>query len=176
MAKFKTEKEFIYDLLHEFAADLIASRRKNIKDQKAVASKKLLRSFEFQILQATTGQTAAALIAFEERGRFLDMKRVNRKDKMIPVNEIKNWIQEVGLDSFKRLPKKGTGAPGGDKILNALAWGISKKIQQKGRYKKARRSLQKGTEAQIINLIEELREGWKDRTIEQIKESLKNGS
>lgn len=174
MAKFSTEQEFVNHVLTQFAKALIASRIRQVRSQKAIASKELLQSYAYEIRKATINQTALAMIAFEDQGRFLDMRRINRKREYIPVEEIKKWIREVGLGSFKNLPKGASGPLTGKRLLNALAWGIVTKIKQRGRFKKARRPLQKGTEALILELIDELREGYLDRTVDEIKESLTN--
>lgn len=174
MAKFSTEQEFINQVLTDFARQLIASRIRQVRGQKAIASKELLRSYEYEIRKATVQQTGMALIAFEQHGRFLDMKRANRKNRQIPIDELKKWIKEIGIESFKRVPTTDSKQPlTGQRLLNALAWGIALKIKKRGRYKK-RKPLQRGTESLIENLIDELREGFLDRTVDEIKTSLSN--
>lgn len=175
MAKFSNEQDFVNEVLAEFARRLIEQRQRNVRREKAIAKGTLLDSYEHEIRKATVQQTAMAMFAFEERGRWLDMKRVNRKGAFIPVEVLKEWIKEVGLEKFKQLPgQQPRFAIGNQERLNQLAWGISRSIRARGRTKKVRRKLQTGTESLLQELIGELRDGFLDRTVEQIKDSLQN--
>ena len=111
MARFSNEVDFINTLLYEWAQQLIVRRIQNVKKEKAIASRELLQSYVFEIRKATVNQTAIAMIAFEEHGRFLDMKRVDRKTKGIDLEELKDWIKDIGLEAFKKLPTTSTGKP-----------------------------------------------------------------
>ena len=162
-----TETQFIHLALTEFAEELIRQRQENIRAVKATASEELLRSYDYEIRKQTTSQTAAAFISFADYARYIDMKRLNRTGKSIPVDEIKDWIKEKGFDAFRRKPKDSQGNPlTGSRLLNALAWGIVRK--KKGRIKNKRKAIQGGTENLYGRLIRQLARGYKDRTAEQI--------
>lgn len=167
MASELSEIEFIHLALTEFAEELIRQRQANIRAANATASEDLLRSFDYEIRKQTTSQTAAAFISFADHARYVDMKRLNRTSKSIPIDEIKDWIKEKGFDAFRRKPKDAQGNPlVGSRLLNALAWGIQRK--KKGRIKNKRKKLQGGTENLYGRLIRQLARGYKDRTAEQI--------
>ncbi len=175
MARFQTEYEFVYTVLTEFSQRLIEQRKRNVRKEKAISSRELLESYDYEITRSTLAQTASALIAFEEYGRFLDMKRVNRRSSMIPIADIEAWLLDGGLAKFRSLPADAQGRTAAThrKLLLDLAWGVSRNIQKRGRYKrKKRRKLQTGIESLLARLINELSEGYLDRTVEEIKESL----
>ena len=170
MASVLSEIEFIHLALTEFAEELIRQRQANIRAAKATASEDLLRSFDYQIRKQTTAQTAAAFISFSEYARYVDMKRLNRTSKGIPVEEIKDWIKEKGFAAFRRKPKDSQGNPlTGNRLLNGLAWGIVRR--KKGRIKNKRKKLQGGTESLLKTLITQLSIGYRDRTAEEIIQS-----
>lgn len=168
--RFNSDNDFVNYVLEEFAREVIKQRVRNVQKEKAIASEELLRSYAYEVRKATIEQTAQLLVAFEDRGRYLDMKR-HRRLKHVPVEEIKEWIKEKGLEAFTKRPKVRNGKvnPSNPRFLNELAWGISKKINKR---KPRRRNLQKGFESLLQDLITELRIGYRDRTAEQIKESL----
>lgn len=174
MAKFSNTQDFINEVLRIWASNLIRERIAAVRKEEAIASKELLQSYEFEIRKATIAQAGAALIAFEQQGRFLDMKRIDRGTNQLPIDEIKKWIKDVGLSSFRFLPSDGQNTLVGDRLLNEMAWGIVKKTQKKKRSKKKRRKLGVGFEDSLSDLIDELREGFLDRTVEEIKESIQN--
>ena len=141
---------------------------RNVQETKSVASAELLNSYRYEIRKATIQQTALALFYFQEKGRFLDMKNINRL-KRIPVKEIVSWIKDVGLSAFKTLPTKNRTPAGQNKILNQLAWGI---VRSKRKKKHLRRNLQKGWGKSLGKLVSELSVGFKDRTAQQIIQSI----
>lgn len=174
MAKFSNSQDFINEVLRLWASNLIRERIEAVRKEEAIASKELLQSYEFEIRKATIAQAGAALIAFQEQGRFLDMKRIDRGTYQIPIDDLIKWIKDVGLHAFRYLPSNQKKPLTGDRLLNELAWGISRTIKKKKRTKKRRRKLGVGFEDSLEDLIDELREGFLDRTIEQIKESFQN--
>lgn len=163
------DNQFINIILEEWASQLIRQRRENVRKTKSVASADLLNSYDFEIRKATLEQTARALISFEDTGRFLDLKRINRRNKQIPVEEIKAWILDVGIEKFKKTtPDDGRKPISNQRFLNDLAWGIVRKKKTK---RHRRRKLQKGINESLSILIEEILEGYQDRTIQDIKQS-----
>lgn len=168
--KFKTEQDFVNFVLFQFAQEVIEQRIEQVKATKSIATAELLRSYRYEIRKATIQQTALALFYFQEHGRFLDMRRINRK-KQIPIKEIKEWIQAKGLSAFRAVPTDGRKPVGQDRLLNNLAWGIVKSSKKR---KRKRRKLQKGWGLSIENLIIELGAGYQDRTIEEISNAFKS--
>ena len=170
MVKFKTEQDFINFVLREFAEQLIEQRIENVRKTKAVASNELMDSYAFEIRKATTQQIANALFAFEARGRYLDMRRINRTN-LIPIDVLKEWILKKGLENFKRRPSgPANRKPISDRrFLHELAWGISIK-KRGGKHK--RKKLQKGFEGLLQEMMSTLRFGYLDRTLDEIKSSV----
>ena len=168
----KNHNDFINLVLYEWATQLIQERKTLVRKTSSIASKELLSSYDFEIRKATIEQTAKLLIAFEKQGRFLDLKKINRKDQQIPVEEIKKWILDQGLGKFKRRRKwYGRRVVSNTRFLNDLAWGIVKKKKRK---KHRRRKLQKGMNDAIWKLMTELSEGYLDRTTKEIIQSIKD--
>lgn len=173
MAQFQNEKDFVNEVLLRFSEKVVAQRMANTQKSKSVATAGLLRSYRYEIRKATIQQAAMTMFSFQEHGRFLDMKRVNRKDNLIDVEAIKDWIRNIGISAFKKKPVNLRSPIGQDRILNDLAWGIAKTIKKKGKTKGKRRNMQRGFHGLVTELTAELGAGYKDRTIDQIIESFK---
>ena len=171
-SQYASDEEFINDVLLQFCEELIAQRIENVKKEKAVASQELINSYAFEIRKATMDQAALAMIAFEDKGRYLDMKRLSR-NQLIPISALEKWIEDVGLNAFKRLPRglNGRSPKNSRELMNRLAWGIA--IGKKGKRKK-RKKLARGMGSLVQELIVELAAGYQDRTIEDIKDIFKN--
>lgn len=171
MASTLTESEFLQIALTEFARKLIRQRQDNVRATDAVASRELLDSYDFEIQKLTTNQLATAFIAFEAHGRFVDMKKISRKEQL-PVDEIKSWILDKGLSAFRRKPKVNGKPLTGSRLLNSLAWGIVTKKKKSRR--RRRKKLTGGTEELLDQLIDEISRGYVDRTAAEIIQSFES--
>lgn len=169
--KFSNDQDFVNTVLLRFAKELIKLRIENVEKTKSIASRGLLNSHRYEIRKATIQQAAQAIFSFQEHGRFLDMRRINRINQR-PVDEIKEWIKTIGLEAFKKLPSAPEGKEpiGQDEILNDLAWGIVKKKKKRRR----RRKLQKGFQDVLDDLTDDLMEGYQQIVIDEVIESLQN--
>lgn len=91
---------------------------------------------------------------------------------MVPVDEIKEWIQDKGLASFsagykRKIPVSST------KLINAIAWGIARsKIKKQT---KPRRWYSKSRGRDINQLYDKLVERYQDYILTNQK-SLFNGT
>ena len=142
----------------------------NVRRKKLTNTRQLLSSLD----QDTRTQAEQAItmiaFAFEEYGRYFDMKS-NSWSKQPPIDDVIKWIKEKGVDSFKDKSPNLTKPKSTQRRINEIAWGISRKRLRSKKWK-SRPWFQSTFYKDLNALQEELLLGFQDRTIEAIKESL----
>ena len=165
------EKEFI-DTLEKIGKawqlPVVQQFVSNIKKKKLISSSKLLNSLD----SSTTANISSSLVlisfAFEEYGRYQDMKK-RKWGSAPPIEEIIDWVKKEGINKFKDPnPRPGKTT---ERRLNEIAWGISKSKKWRQGVK-GKPWFQSTFYKQLQALQEELLLGAADRTIEHIKDSL----
>lgn len=155
------ERQFVADALQEFLRLLEKDRKATLTAKKANASGTLSESYDGAVDSDAGQADGAAAFGFEEYGRWLDMKKIDRRGARIPVSALVDWIEARGLDSFKRIPVQRSGKPfkTRQEIVNRLAWGIAVSVQHRGNTRRRRVKLQAGIEKRLSGLIKAIRGG-----------------
>lgn len=160
----------IHQVLKDWAVLFVHNRIQGAQGANLVASGALTRQMRFEVTSALR-DVKAVFFAFEEYGRILEMKGVNRK-RQIPIDEIVAWVKDKGLDEFRagfrrrhrRLPTSQT------QLLNQIAWGIAMKRLRSKRLKR-RKWYSKDRESDFDLLYRRLMDALADNTIKSLKEN-----
>jgi hypothetical protein len=122
-------KDFIHAEMIDFGLEFTAKRREFLQ-RRISASGLLDNSLDFEADKQARQDAVSLLLAFEEHGRYIDMKRLKA---VIPsnsdneyVNLIENWIKQRGweqrfINAFMRRRNLRIVPPS---VLNRIAWGI----------------------------------------------------
>ena len=164
-------KKDIEEQLLSWSALFIEQRKAFLRRRKIEASGKLLGSMEAEINRQARAEVVQILIAFEEHGRFQDMKRMN-----VPqgggeyLAALVEWIRKKGLEQKmiagwqRRYNRKTVPAD----VLNKIAWGIAVKRTQRYRRKAW---WNKPKSAAITDLFNDVASSIPDTVAEQIKKN-----
>lgn len=135
-----TIHQFIEETSREWVTDFIANRIDTLRTKKIKATGELARSMEYEIRQSAVAEGVELLLAFEEYGRLVDMRRINPHEVgRSTIEALIGYVKEKGVQNFVRgftrrrkyLPKSR------EKLLQQIAWGIAKKRARGKRKRKA---------------------------------------
>ncbi|MEL6835249.1 MAG: hypothetical protein AAFP77_19775 [Bacteroidota bacterium] len=145
---------------------------KNIKRLKAVNTKQLLNSLNSATRKDLTNLVVTIQFAFEEHGRFIDMRR-KKWEHQPPIDSILTWIEERGLAAFGPDPKPYKRKVKTDQQrMNEIAWGIGRQHLRSDHKPKPKPWFQSTFYKSLNALYEELVFGIADIPVEQIRENL----
>lgn len=134
----------------------------------------LTSSMGFEINRQARQDAVEILVAFEEYGRFIDMKPtpIERWGREA-IERIQEWIKKVGLEKFERgWIKKYKRRPAIDeKFLNRIAWGIA--VRRSGGKYRRRRWWNKSKTAGLTELYNQVAAALPATVAEQVKNTLK---
>jgi hypothetical protein len=132
-----TNNEVIQQITEEFAQELItdlqAAAQKVGKDTGSGQ-----QSFDADVLKGLSSSAAVVITQFQSHMRLYDMRKVVRTSGLDPrgISAIKEWIERKGVSSFLKgyTQKTEVRQKGGafvpvpiTRIINNIAWGISRK-------------------------------------------------
>lgn len=140
----------------------------NAKAKKLTSTQKLINSLSSETSANLSSALVSISFAFEEYGRYHDMKRL-RWSALPPIDDIIKWVKEKGINNFKDPNPSPTKTS--ERRLNEIAWGIAKKRKANPKWK-SRPWFQSSFYKSLNALKEELLLGVSERTIEGIKDSL----
>lgn len=174
--------EGIKDEMLKWSQYFIAQRKAALlKGKKGVASGELLRSFELEIDRLATEEGIMLLIAFNDQGRFLDMRpqsfHHDAWDRNA-INRLEAWIQKRGVGFFfgKYMEKHpNTGARKGiniKRMISDIAWGIAINRSQ-GKFKRGKNFWNKAKTAGTYELINNVAAALPAPTLDAIKNQFK---
>lgn len=132
--------------MEQFAAEYIAGRVDFLRKKKIEASGALASSLAYELNRQARAEAVELLLAFEESGRFIDMKRLRPSEGGGNyIAALEAWISHKGLaDRFTRkfMDKYGLNKPPAN-VLNKIAWGIATvrgggKVRRRAWYSKSR--------------------------------------
>jgi hypothetical protein len=112
--------------MEEWAANYVRTRADFLRKRKIEATGSLVRSLEFEINQQARAEAVDLLLAFEEHGRFVDMKTLTpAAGGGNYIAAIEAWIRSKGESKFvnKYMEKYGKKTVPAN-VLNKIAWGI----------------------------------------------------
>lgn len=165
---------FLNNTLKAWAVEFVAARIQDAKAKGLDKTRGLINSFGYELIKATAAGVASVLVAFEDRGRYQDMKRLRYRQASWGregIKDLEAWIDKVGVNKFKTgfLRKRGKLPTTEAKLINEIAWGI---MLGKKKHKR-RRWYAKNREKEIGILYDRLLEGWQDITAQGIIKELK---
>ena len=132
-------KDFIESELRLLAEKFVRERTAALQGRKISASGELQDSLQYEITRQARAEAVEMLLAFEEHGRFIDMKRLKPPTNFGNpyVTLIEEWIRTRGWEQrfiqkfmatrkLRTIPKN---------VLNQIAWGIAIK-RSNGKYRR----------------------------------------
>lgn len=157
-----------------WVAEYVRNRQAVLNKRKITASGQLRDSMQFALTKTLQQAVTNSLeLAFEEHGRFIDMKRLNvPKGGTEYINALSDWIVRKGLtDRFvqKFVQSRGLRKPPQD-VLNRMAWGIA--IKRGRGYKRRGFGYAKSKSAAITDLYNRVAAGIPDIVLDEITKGL----
>lgn len=162
--------EYLQAELEQFCADFVRDRTEQLRRRKAVASGDLAKSLAYEVRAQALTAGVQALIAFEESGRFIDMRRLQPPEGGADyIANIIRWIQAKGLAekmtakyvaqrNLKKTPER---------VLTYIAFGIARK-RFSGKYRRTR-WYNKAKTATISNLYDNILSDMPALVVEELK-------
>jgi hypothetical protein len=124
-------KKIIEKELLAFSAEFISRRKAFLAQRKINASGSLTDSLEAELNRQAKKEAIELLLAFEEHGRFIDMKRLSPPTVWGEsyINALEAWLEKSGLSQkfINEFMKKRKLRTIPKNVLNQIAWGIAKK-------------------------------------------------
>jgi hypothetical protein len=160
-----------------FCVEFIRDRAAALRQRKTDASGELSRSLEYQVRAQAMNAGVEVLIAFEEHGRYIDMRRLQPGSAGADyLTRLIKWIEEKGLKEkmiqgymrrrkLKKVPER---------VMTYLAFGIVKK-RFNGKYRRTR-WYNKAKSRQITELFDDILAGLPAVVMEELKAELLSGS
>lgn len=166
-------KAIIAEEAADWARGFIAARVQYLSASKISRTGALESSLGYSIERQARQEAVEILLAFEEHGRFIDMKPT-AQDKWgrEAVARVQDWARRVGLEKFERGYRRKYGkVPALDsQFLNKIAWGILIK-RTSGKYRR-RRWWNKPKTAGISDLLNLVASRLPDKVADQVKQTL----
>lgn len=166
-----TPTEVIHQELSLWAPIFVQNRLDAARQAGLVASRELLRSMRSEVTDALR-DVQSFYFAMEGYGRILDMRR-RRQGRIPPIEEIIDWIRDVGISKFRPgfVRRRGSVPASNQQLLNQIAWGVAKKAVSKKR-RKRRRWYAKDKESDIDDLYTRLMSALQEETLRDQKDAL----
>lgn len=167
--------EYLSAELQVFAAEFVRDRAASLRRRGAVASGDLAQSLAYEVRAQALGAGVQALIAFEESGRFIDMRRLQPAEGGADyITNLIGWIEKKGLkqkmiDGYMARRKLKT-VP--ENVMTYLAFGIAKK-RFNGKYKRTR-WYNKAKTGQLAEVYDRVLAGMPDVVFEELKKPLRS--
>lgn len=171
--------EAIKEQMLDWVQHFIAQRKAALsKGKKGVATGALLNSFELEIDRVAKEEGIALLIAFNESGRFLDMKPSSMSNDAWgrdSIERLKAWVEKRGIGQFyagymEKHPntgfRKGINI---QQIINNIAWGIAIN-RSNGKFKRGKKWWNASKTAGIYDLINQVAAALPRPTLDAIKD------
>lgn len=168
-------KQFIQEEMTKWAAEYIATRKAYLLKRKISASGELIRSLEFELNAQASREAVEMLLAFEEHGRFVDMKGLQPPEGGGEyIAGLVDWMQRKGLaDRFtERYMERHKLRKVPERVLVYIAWGIA--LSRTDKYKR-RAWYNKSRSGATIDLFNNVAAGIPDIVGGQIKKQFDNG-
>lgn len=131
-----TKEELINRVLTEWATDFIGDAAASARSKLGTDTGAGGNSFDVNVVRAAANQSAAVIVSFNSYLRYFDMSNRNlrRDGDLSPeaIEDTKEWVRRnlsklmAGYKGQTAYVNKATPYPV-SRIINAIAWGISKK-------------------------------------------------
>lgn len=150
----------------QFVQDRVAF----LRSRNIAATGELINSMQSEVTAGLRGEAVQILIAFEEYGRIVDMRKFNPPqgggDYIAALEE---WIQRKGLAAkftTKYVNTRNLKSPP-ERVLTYIAWGIAKK-RFNGKYRR-RRWYNRSKSAAITELFRDVAANMPELVAQEIK-------
>lgn len=158
-------------VLVPWARDFVAHRIKDARAADLKATGTFLSSFNYQVIKATAGTVASALVEFDSAGRYADMRKLSR-NKQQPIEEIEEWVRARGVQQFRAKFARKYRLPATEsRLMTQIAWAIVKTKKRR----KRKKWYSKNREEDFDILYNRLMEGLQDGTLKAIKDGTQKG-
>lgn len=123
-------RRFIHEELEQLAFDFIEQRKADLSRKKIKASGDLSDDISFEVDRKARQDAVVLLLAFEEHGRYIDMKRLQGAEGGNDyIDAIRAWIRIRGwedkfIEAFKTKHNLRKVPPS---VMTRIAWGIVRK-------------------------------------------------
>lgn len=165
---------YLREEVQAWAAEFVRDRVSSLRKQNATASGKLAQSLAYEVKGQAVDAAVQAVIAFEEYGRFIDMRKLQPpKGGADYIANLIDWIQRKGLAQkyiAGYVQKRNLKKPP-ERVLSYIAFGIARK-RSNGKYKR-RRWYNRGKTAAIAELYNDIQANMPEVIAQQIKESFR---
>lgn len=169
-------KAFIQEELESWVRTFIAGRIAYLTSKKKLSTGQLIRSFEYEINRQAKREVLEALVAFEDYGRMLEMKRFSHdKWGRNNIDRLADWVERTWTGAnYLKFAQKRKLVEIRQSTINSIAWGI---LVNRTKTKKRTRWYNKPKTAQISELFNQVAASIPSLVGQQITKSLHdNGS
>jgi hypothetical protein len=155
-----------------FSMETLRTLIASLSRERLVNTRGLIKSLSYENRTDLARAVHTISFAFEEYGRYQDMKKVIYSDQP-PVDAILEWVERKGLAAFGPDPNPYKRKPKSDiRRMNEIAWGIAKKLQTIPKYRKRRKWFASEFYRNLAALQEELILATGDVVVEHMKAQL----
>ncbi|MEL6803858.1 MAG: hypothetical protein AAFO91_08775, partial [Bacteroidota bacterium] len=101
------QQEFINELLQDWAADVDAILRQELRKRVDRVPTETLRNLQYKVLKAASQDDSAKyFLSFQDSGRHVDMRRIDysRRPISFDKNFILQWVKKQGVNKFRFVP------------------------------------------------------------------------
>lgn len=165
--------DFIAAQLRIFARDFIQNRAKDIVARDLRNTEALLRSLYAKVQADPQHGIFFMTVFFNTYGRYQDMRRRYTKAGGQEMEQaLEEWAKKEGLGKFSKGRYAGIYAgQSPQRILNAIAWGIIRKLNRTGASRK-RGWWNRGKERDISDFYDVLLRGYRDAILAEAKNKI----
>lgn len=156
-------KRYAEETAEAWVQDFIRARVAYLRKKFVKASGNLERSMQYEINSRAVKEAVTLLLAFEDYGRIIDMRRIAQHDPgRDMIEEIKAWVRDKGVGAFMRGYKRRRKyiPQNNERLLSSIAWGIAKQRAQGKRRRKRWYNKQKS--GALTDLLNKLAAGLPD--------------
>jgi hypothetical protein len=165
--------DYLRNEAEAWATQFIQDRIAFLRSRKISATGDLTNSLAYEVTAGVKSEGVALLMAFEEYGRIIDMRRFNPPEGGGDyLMALQDWIRRKGLEQkfirgymrrrkLKKVPER---------VLTYIAWGIARK-RFEGKYRR-RRWYNKSKSRAISELFQDIAANMPELVAEQIKASM----
>jgi hypothetical protein len=124
----KAVADFIASEMQDWASEFITARKRQLTRSKVISTGALVNSLDFEVDKQAKQDCIACLLAFEEHGRWVDMKIPRRDDFGTPyIQALQDWIVRRGWESkmIEQYVKNRKLRKVPVNVLNNIAWSIA---------------------------------------------------
>jgi len=166
--------QFLEQEATAWASEFVRDRVAFLRRRKIEATGELIRSLEFEVTAQAGRSVVELLLAFEESGRFIDMRRLQPPEGGADyIAALINWIQRKGLaEKFTRgYVRRRNLKQAPDRVLTYIAFGIARK-RFNGKYRR-RRWYNKNKSRSLSDLVNRIAANMPDAVFDELRNSLK---